>query len=482
MRVAGLPSKTGVGIRVLTNDQLSLIHLATIRVLKMTGVAVYEKEARQLLLDAGCTASGKIIRIPEHLVSEAVRSAPKTVTLSGRGKGKTLKLEDRRVNFGLGSNTTNVLDLKTGVRRPSGKQDVADAARLADALPNINFVMSLCCALDVPKEVADRHEVEAMLVNTEKPVIAITYGREGARDAIKMASLVMGDAETLRRKPILALYSEPVAPLIHDETYTGNLIEFAKAGLPVVYGPCDQAGATSPATLVGTIVQANAEILSGLVIHQLSRKGAPFIYAAISSIMDMKTTIMSYGAPEFSLINSGASQMAQYYGLPFFGTGGVTDSKIPDAQAAAEASLSLLMAGLSGTNLIHDIGYLESGLTGSLEMIVICDEIAGMVSRILKGMEVNDETMAVDVINRIGPGGNFLADRHTLRFFEQEHWIPRIMNRQRYGPWERDGQKSLRKTAREVAERLLKEHPSPLTEDVKKGVRRIVSEAERREV
>ena len=482
MRVAGLPSKMGVGLKVFTKDELYLIHSATLRVLEETGVAVYEEEARQLLLDAGCSASAEIVRIPEHLVSEALRSAPKTITLSGRGKGRTLKLEDGRVYFGLGSSTTNVLDPKTGERRPSRKQDVADAARLADALPNIDFVMSLCCALDAPKEVADRHEVEAMLLNTEKPLIVITYGREGAKDAIRMARLVMGDVKTLRRKPILTLYSEPVAPLQHDATYTGNLIEFAKAGLPVVYGPCDQAGATSPATLAGTIVQAGAEVLSGLVIHQLARRGAPFIYGVISSVMDMRTTIMCYGAPEFTLINAGAAQLAEFYGLPFFGTGGVTDSKIPDAQAAAEAALSLNMAALTGTNLIHDIGYIESGLTGSFEMIVICDEIAGMVSRIVEGVEVSDETLAVDVIDRIGPGGTFLAEQHTLKFFEREHWIPRIMNRQRYGPWKREGGRSLSNTAREVVGRILREHrPSPLPEDVRKGVRKIVEEAERKE-
>jgi len=481
MRVAGLSSKVGVGLEIFTKDQLYLIHSASLRVLQETGVAVYEEEARQLLLNAGCSASGRVIRIPEHLVSEALRSAPKSITLSGRGKEKILKLEDRRVHFGLGSNTTNVLDLKTGERRSARKRDIEEAARLADALLNIDFVMSLCSALDAQKGVEDRHEIEAMLLNTEKPIIAITYGRGGARDAIQMATLIAGDAETLRRNPILTLYSEPIAPLQHDATYTGNLIEFAKAGLPVVYGPCDQAGATSPATLAGTIVQANAEVLSGLVIHQLAHKGAPFIQGVISTVMDMKTTIMAYGAPEFTLINAGAAQMAQWYGLPFFGTGGVTDSKVPDAQASAEAALSLIMAALSGTNLIHDIGYLESGLTGSLEMIVICDEIAGMVSRIMEGVEVNDETLAVDVINKIGPGGTFLAEKHTLKYFEREHWIPRIMDRGRYLSWKNEGQRSLRDKARETAEKILREHqPPPLPNNIREEIRRIVKGAERK--
>lgn len=478
MRIAGLPSRTGIGLNFLTKDQLNLIHLATIHVLEKTGVGVYEAEAYRLLLDAGCTASGSTVRIPEHLVAEALKTAPKTVTLQGRGKGKTLRLEDKRVHFGLGSSTTNVIDLETGERRLSTKQDVGNAVRLADALPNIDFVMSLCSALDTTKDVADRHEVEAMLTNTEKPIIAITFGREGAKDAIKMVRLVTGD-EPKKAKPVITLYSEPIAPLQHDATYTGNLIEFAKAGLPVVYGPCDQAGATSPATLAGTLVQANAEVLSGLVIHQLVGRGAPFIYGVISSIMDMKTTVMSYGAPEFTLINAGAAQIAQLYGLPFFGTGGITDAKVADGQAVAEAALSLGMAALTGTNLIHDIGYVESGLTGCFEMIVICDELAGMASRIIQGIEVNDETLAVDVIDKVGPGGTFLAEEHTLEFFQREHWVPRLMNRQRRGPWSRSGGKDLMYLARETAMRILKEHqPTPLPEDLRKGIRKVVEEAE----
>jgi len=467
-------------LKILSQDEIYAIHLATLEILERTGVVVESERARNLLEEAGCTVDEKRkhVLIPSHLVEESIRNAPHRVVICGRKPKHDIKLENGRVHFGLGSTTPNVIDPVTAERVPGRKEYIAKAAVLADALPNVKFVEQFCLAMDHINRAQDLHEFEAVLTNTEKPIVAIAYSPQATRDFIKMASLVAGGIEELRRRPLFALYGEPVSPLWH---YFGleNIMECAGEGVPTIYGPCTQSGSSGPITLPGTLAQSNAETLTGLVVTQLVKKGTPFIHGVISTIMDMRTAVMAYGAPEFALINAMAAQLTQYYQLPFFGTGGTTDSKALDGQAVAEATTTALMATLCGTNLVHDVGYIEGGMTGSLEMVVIVDEIAGMCLRIAKGVLVDDETLATHIINQVGPGGHYLGQKHTIKHLD-EHWTPRLMDRSRFETWTGQGAKDLTKRARERVASILKEHrPEPLSPEVLDGLKKIVQEAER---
>ena len=471
-------------LTLLDRDEIYQIHLATLEILERTGTTVNSSKALKILADAGAYVDSqtKIVKFPSYMVEEALRNAPKRIVLCGRNPKNDIKLEDGRVHFGLGSTTPNVIDPETWERKPGRKEYIAKAARLADALPNIKFVEQLCLALDYVNKGQDVHEFEAVISNTLKPIVAIAYSPEGVRDFIKIASIVAGGIENLRRRPLMLVYSEPVAPLQNDEKYTDILIEVAKEGLPVLYGAIAQAGATGPVTLAGTVAQSNAEVLSGLVISQLVRKGTPFVHGVISSIMDQKTSVMAYGAPEFALINIMCAQLAQYYELPYFGTGGTTDSKTVDGQAACEAMMTALPAVLCGTNLIHDIGYMESGMTGSLEMIAIGNEIADICFRIARGVTVDDDTLATDIIANVGPGGQFLGQKHTIKYLQQnEHWMPTLLDRTRFETWQNTGSKDFTARVRARVQKILKEHqPEPLPEYTMEEIGKVLEEATRR--
>jgi trimethylamine--corrinoid protein Co-methyltransferase len=344
-------------------------------------------------------------------------------------------------------------------------------ARLADGLSNVDFVMPLGSALDKPESTQDAHELEALLNNTEKPIIC--WAEHG--DALlRIAAAASGGLEELTKRPIVAVCALTASPLQHEKRYVEILIHLARAGVPVVYGSCFQLGATSPMTVAGSLTQINAEILSGLVIAQHVRKGAPFIYGCMGSMLDQRTYVMSHGAPELTLVNAGATDLAIYYGLSHFGAGGCSDSKLVDEQAVGEATETTFVAGLSGTSLIHGLGYIESSLTASYEMTVIADEIAGMVKRTLANEVVSPETISLETIERVGPGGSFLATPHTLRYSSQL-FRTTLMDRRRFDGWQRDGAKRLAARANEKAKGILATHqPEPLPSDVAATIRTLV--------
>jgi trimethylamine--corrinoid protein Co-methyltransferase len=462
---------------ILSKDEIESVHQTILQVLEKKGVKVYSERAFKMLTDAGAEVDEKTrhVKILPYLVEESIRNAPKYIHLYGRDPKYRLKLEKDNFYTVLGSTVPYLIDPEKFERVFGRKEYVAQAARVIDALPNIHISAQFCLALDRPTEVQDLHELEAVLTNTIKPVMAIAYSPQGARKIIEMAAIIKGGMDKLQKEPLLFVYSEPTSPLEYSEKAADILTEAAKLGVPVLSGPCVQAGATGPVTLSGTLVQSFVETLTGLVIAQLTRKGAPFIIGEISTIMDMKTATISYGAPEFSVINAASSQLAHYYGIPFFGTGGCSDSKLPDEQAVAEATTSLLMAMLTGTNLIHDIGYIEGGNTGSLEMVVMLDEIFSMLNRILKGMRVDEETLALDVIGEVGSGGHYLSHKHTLKHLSEEHWFPNLIDRKRYERWKAEGAKDMLTRAREKLLTILSEHePEPLPKDILKEVESII--------
>ena len=460
-------------LMLLSRNDLDMIHSKSIEILERIGVAVKSEQASKILVDSGAEIDRDhgTVKIPSALVEEAIKNAPKEITLCGRNPRYDISLERGVVRFGPGLNAQQVLDLETGERRFSTKEDVARLARLADALPNVDFVMPLGSALDKPENSQDRHELEALLNNTEKPIICWA---EDGKTLLRVAATAAGGLEELRKRPIVAMCALTASPLQHDKRYVANLIEFANAGIPAVYGSCFQLGATSPITVAGSLTQINAEVLSGLVIAQLTRKGTPFIYGCMGSMLDQYTYVMAHGAPELTLVNAGATDLATYYGLAHFGAGGCTDSKLVDEQAVGEATETTFVAGLCGTPLVHGMGYIESSLTASYEMMVITDEIAGMVKRTLVNEVVSPETISLETIERVGPGGSFLATPHTLKYVSQ-HFRATLMDRRRFDEWQKDGAKSLASRAGENAKMILAtHHAEPLPRDIAATIRSIV--------
>ena len=460
-------------LTLFSRNDLDMIHSKSIEILERIGVAVQSEKATGILVESGAEIDRNhgTVTIPSALVEEAIKNAPKGITLYGRNPRFDISLENGLVHFGPGLNAQQIIDLETGERRLSTKEDVVKMARLADALPNIDFVMPLGSALDKPESSQDGHELEALLSNSEKPIICWA---EHGKTLLRIAAIAAGGMEELRKRPIVAMCALTASPLQHDTRYVENLIDFAEAGVPAVYGSCFQLGATSPITVAGSLTQINAEVLSGLVIAQLTKKGAPFIYGCMGSMLDQYTYVMAHGAPELTLVNAGATDLATYYGLAHFGAGGCTDSKLIDEQAVAEATETTFVAGLSGTHLIHGLGYVESSLTASYEMMVITDEIAGMVKRTLANEIVSPETISLETIEQVGPGGSFLATRHTLKYINQ-HYRTKLMDRRRFDGWHKDGAKRLATRAAENAKRLLATHqPEPLPHDVATRIQTIV--------
>jgi trimethylamine--corrinoid protein Co-methyltransferase len=471
--------QSNLSFNVLSQDEIKQIHEATLKVLEETGVKVLEPEVRSLLQGIGAKIDGEIAYISPKLVENALKTAPKSVQVYSRDGSPGIVLEEGKSWFGTGSDCPFIMDSRTGERRPSNKKDVQELALLCDALPNIEFVMSLCIVLDVPPRHSDVHQFEAMITNTMKPIVFTAHDKRGMEHIIKIAEAAMG-ADKFKDHPSICLYAEPISPLEHVPVAMEKMLLAAERKIPVVYTPCPMAGATAPATMAGTLVTGNAEVLSGLVIHQAKNPGAPFIAGGVMTILDMGTANISYGAPELHLLCSAYTQIAHHYGLPMFGTAGCTDAKVLDQQAAIEATASVLVQALVGANLIHDVGFLEYALTGSFEMVAMTDEVVGMVRRITRGIEVNAETLAVDVIKKVGPAGHFLNEDHTFEHFRRETWFPTIIDRNNRERWEAAGSKTLGEKLNEKVLDILATHkPQPLPDSAISQIKAVVESYEK---
>ncbi len=441
------------------------IHQASLEVLRRTGVRVYSPTALALLRAAGAAIDGELARLPPSLVEQALATAPGAFTLHRRGTAEpAVVLDGQGVYFGTGSDTLRYLDPRSGRRRDFQTADVADCVRVCDALPEINFVMSVGIPRDVPTQTYYRYQFAAMLRSTVKPIVFVCNDLADIEAIHAMAAAAAGGPEALRRHPHILLYSEPTTPLQHMVEATDKLLFCAEHGLPVTHSPAPMMGGTAPMTVAGAAVLGNAEMLSGLVMHQLKAPGAPFLYGHGVHHLDMKEMISVYGAPEFQLARVFAAEMARFYGLPVWGYAGHSDSKLVDGQAAADAQFAVLVALLAGTNLNHDVGYLESGLTNSPEMIVLTDEIISQTRTFTRGARVDAEALAVEVIDAVGPGGDFLSHPHTLAHW-RELWVPTVFDRQRLGPWEEKGSKSVNDRLREKTVAILDSHTVPALSD-----------------
>lgn len=465
-------------MNVFSEGQCRELVLAAEEAMWRTGTDFYDKEALEILRKAGCWVDGKRVRIPANITEACLRTCQKHVVLcNSRTGARELFIEGNNAYFGSGPCTPFTRNPFTGERHRATRQSVGWATKVLDALPNIDYAMSLGIVQDVPLLLSDRHEFEQQILNTEKPIITVCVDEFGQADVITMAEIIAGGEEELRRNPFICLYAEPISPGIHCREAVQKLIIGAKKGLPTIYTPCIMAGGTAPATMAGVMVQGLMESLSGMVLSQCTREGAPYIMGGVYTILDMGSTIFSYGAPELSLLLSGLADVAHFLNIPMFGTAGCTDAIYIDEQAGIEAAVSIAMTNMSGANLNHDTGYSEYGTTSNLDLVVVADEVLGMARRVTAGIRVDEESMALDVIEQVGPGGSFADEDHTDDHSE-DNYIPRLVNRAARSLWENAGGKTLTQVANEKVRDIINNHePAPLPKDVVSKVRNIVENA-----
>jgi trimethylamine---corrinoid protein Co-methyltransferase len=472
-----------VQFQVLSDDQRQEIFRAALHALEHTGVEVYNPEALDILKAQGAWVDGIRARIPSYLVWRALASAPSSFTIYSRegNPDKNITISPNCINYGPGPTCPNFRDPHTSERRRYLRQDALAVARVCDSLPNIDFVQSLGTVSDVNPDLADVYEFADMIGNTGKPIVAWSYTLDTCRDIHLIATAVAGSSAVLRERPNYIFYAEPLSPLVSSHEAADKLLYCAKNRIPIIYTPCPIGGGTAPTTSAGILVTAICESLHGLVIAQGISPGTPFVMGGVVSIMDMLNAVLAYGAPELSLQSAALTEMARYMGLPMWSTAGCTDSKLVDEQAGIEGAISLLFAGLSGANLIHDVGYTESGLTGDLRMTTMCNEIISYIKRILRGIEVTPETLAIDVIRQVGPNGNYLASEHTLSHFKDQFWFPSLMDRSGWAEWESSGSLAMGDRVQRQINAMLDTHkPVPLKQETQKQIDEILAKAEAR--
>ncbi len=467
-------------MQVFTEQQKEEINSAALEVLERVGVEIHSDQALEVLKKGGAYIDGNRARIPAAMVEKAIRSCPSRVVVGNRDGERVMFLEGNNYYYGAGPTAIYTHDPITGERRLPTLADTARASRVIDALPNIDYQMDFGTITDVKAGLMDVYTFKAMLENSVKPIVHWAYNVKNVKAMVEMGVKVRGSLRALQENPLFIIYTEPVTPLVHEFNALDISMTLAELEIPSIYTPAPQAGVSAPMTMAGTIVVSICESLSGLVCHQLVKEGAPFIMGGVITTMDMSTTQITYGSPEFNILAAGLSEMAHYYKIPMFSTSGCSDSKCCDAQQASEIAHNILMAALSGGNLIHDNGYMESGMATSLQAVVLSDELIGKVKRMMRGIPVDGSTLAVDVIEEVGPGGNFLSEEHTLENYKDEIWFPELHNRQRYDDWKADGGLTMEERARRKAVDLINNYqPAELSSELKQDLNDIVAQLEK---
>jgi len=468
-------------LNLLSKADLDHIHNATLEILENPGLEVPSKRALEILKKAGADVDFQKNRvaIPSHVVDEALKKAPKTVKYCGRTPKNDITLENKGTYFTTDGYGTFIRDFETGERRESTREDLVKWTILADYLHMVHVFWPSVAPTDLPEPVQGLNTWVIALTNTEKHVEGDAHNVSEARFAIEVATAVMGGKEELRRRPIISVVQCPISPLRFDSGLIEANIEFAKAGVPVVPLAMPLAAETAPVTLAGTLVIANAEVLGSLVISEFASPGAPVLYGACPSNIDFRTG-MFVCSPESGLLSVALNQLARYYDLPSEICGGSSDSKVPDAQAAFERTLTLLPAILAGPDIVCGMGGLEGSKTMAPELLIIDNEIIEGILRFVRGFEVSDDTLALDIIRKVGPGGHYLGMRHTLDRFLKEHWMPKISDRRAYDAWKKAGANDICKVAREKAKEILATHkPKPLPKDVQEEIYQILKRYEK---
>ncbi len=473
------PGLPGGWYKPLKDDDVARIHEASLVVLEQTGIEVLPSECRDIFQKAGAkidNANNRVF-ISRSMVEDALAQAPNQVVLCGRDSKHDMILGGARVYMGTGGAAVKILDLETQHARESTLADVAQIGCLVDALDNIHFYLRACVARDIPIELLDINTYYAAVTNTTKHVTVNCFSLESLRDVIEMAAMIAGSREVLQNRPIASITAcWTVSPLRYAPETVEILSEVVRQEIPVFLSSAPQSGATSPAALAGTLVQINAEELSGLVYTQLVNPGAPIVLGYVPSVADLRTGNFVGGAAEFAIMHAASAQLGQFYNLPVYNSSGLADSKIPDIQAGYEKGITGLAAALAGANYIHhSAGFLESMLTVAYEQYVIDDDINGSIMRAVRGIEVTDETLSIDLIDQVcGPNGDghYLGTQQSLNLMNTEYYYPHTGDRQRRDDWETNGALDMRERARQKAKEILKTHnPQRIPPEVDTAIR-----------
>ncbi|MDJ0782287.1 MAG: trimethylamine methyltransferase family protein [Desulfosarcinaceae bacterium] len=449
------------------------IHLATLEVLERVGVDVHDARAIEILADGGAQVDGMRVRLPEHMVEAALRTAPRRMTLYDRLGRVAMRACDYNTYYGGGSDCLNILDHRTGERRTPLLKDVVDAVKVMDALPELDFVMSLVLPTDVDQQIYDRYQMEVMLQHTTKPIVYVTPDFEGCVAAVEMCEAVAGGAEAFRREPFAACYINVTSGLVANEEALQKCIYLAEKGLPMTYIPLNAGGVNSPSTTAGCMATMNAGILLGIVLSQLVRPGTPVAVPGWNGgPYNLKTMVGNYVLADEQGV---PTTMGRYYELPVFGLGGATDAKVLDHQSGFEVTISLMTALLHGANIVHDVGFMDAGLQASLQLQVMANEFIGFIRAATRGVTVNEETLALDVVAELGPTGNYLSHPHTMRHVREPFYAD-LMDKGVYAQWEKRGKKSMEALAAEKVDQILETHvvAAPLSEEIQAAIRTIV--------
>lgn len=444
-------------LSLVSDAQLERIHAASLSLLEDHGLLSESDLVLDLFEKGGARVDrqSRMIRVPRSLVEAALQSAPKSFVFHGRDSQDDLLLQPGRCFFGMGGSSEPFFwDYDSGRPRTSTKDDMVRCTRVGQSLSHIDFVMALCSAGDVPGELTFLHEYDAILRNTVKPVLYGAQGRWSMAKFIELAAEARGGEARFRERPSIMLFTHTVSPL-RVSTYCEAMVVAAEFGVPIMCTPAPMMGATSPATVAGNVLLTSAECLFLITMSQLIKPGTPVGYGPHVAVMDMVTARCTYGSAEQALGRAAIAQLGKFYGLPSFGLGGGVEAMLPDAEAAAQAMMGMFLNSLSGLTLTQTLGTLASGSYGSLEMLLICDEMVHMLERILAGMRVSDETLALDLIKNVGTRGNYLAEDHTAAFFRQELFFPILFRRQSIDQWMESGATSIVQRAHERVEAIL---------------------------
>ena len=468
---------------VLSADGVRRIRYAALEILERTGVAVKSKRAQKLLVDAGCDMDEKsaVIRVPTHVVEECARLRKRSLTFYGRTPKHDARLDGEHVYVCSDGNGTMAKDFDTGERRESRKEDVARAARVSDALTGHGVNWPSVTSQDVPQGTRHINDLQASLENTEKHITLATNttGWE-VEDVLAIAAAQAGDADAFARRPFISSIHTSSSPLQIDAEGMDAGFVAADGGMPICFYVMPGPGATGPVTLAGSVAVAVAEALAGNTIIQLHRPGTAFVFSCGMAVLDMKASTRAGGGPEHGLTSAAYTQVAHSMGFPALAGGFVTTSKEPDQQAAYEKFASAVTPILAGADMIAGIGLLEDCRTIWLEQMVIDDEISRVIGRMAQGMDVTDDSLAFEVVDKVGPGKDFLGQRHTMERFRTEHFLPVISDRSSWDSWVQRGSKSILDRAREQVKKILAEHTvEPVRDEVGETVAELIRKRER---
>ncbi len=443
-------------LRSLTKDKVKILHEASLEILAHTGVRFFNDEAIALFRKAGAQVTdANLVCIPAYLVERALRSAPKSITIYDQIGKRAMVLGGHRSYYGPGSDCMHIYDCETWERRIAVLDDVVNGVRLVDSLPHLDFVMSMFLPSDVPEEFYERRQMAIMLQESTKPIVFVGIDAHSTVYAIKMAEMVAGGQDQLQRYPFIVNYVNTVSAFYHNDESVRRLLYAAERNLPTIYAPSTSRGVTAPITIAGALALGNAGHLAGLVLSQLKREGSPFLRShPTGSSMDLRSMVSVYGAPDNGPYGW---DLAHQYEIPTFGAAGCSDSKVFDAQAAAEASLTLFENTLGGVNLIHDVGYLDCAMTGSLEFVYFNHEIIGWLRQYMRKLEINEDTLALDLIHEIGPDGTFLEADHTFNHVREE-WRPTILDRLDFHRWSDQGSRTVKERANDKVKEIIANH------------------------